>query len=66
MTTSGAFIGGEVGSPSDLSLDLLMTLLVAVLRIEKFIPLPKFSLMPTDRPVSSAASLGKLLSSKLK
>ena len=57
---------GEVGLPSSRTLDLLMTLLVVLLRIEKAMACPTFSLMPTNQPVSSVDLLGKLLSSELK
>ena len=71
MTTSGAIRGsilrlGEVVSPTSLTLDLLITLLVVMLRIEKLISCHTFSLIPTNRPVSSVESLGKVLSSELK
>ena len=66
MTTSGVVRGsiirlGEVGSPSGLTLDLLITLLVVVLRIEKFMLWPRFSLKTTNRPVHYVETLGKLL-----
>ena len=71
MTTSDVVRGsivrlGEVGSPAVLTLDLLMTALVVALRMEKVTSWPKFSLMPSNRPISSVESLGKLLPSELK
>ena len=71
MTTSGAFRGsiirlGKVGSPSGLALDLPITLLVVALRMQKVMSWPTLSLTPTNRPVSSIESLGKLLASDLK
>ena len=71
LTTPGAVrelipMLGEVGLPTGLTLDLLITLLVVMLRIKKFISCPTFLLMPTNRPVSSVESLGKVLSSELK
>ena len=71
MTTSGSIREsivrlGEVGSPAILTLDLLMTLLVVLLRIEKVMPWTTFLLMPANRHVSSVESLGKTISSELK
>ena len=53
MTTSGAVRGsilrlGGVGSPASLTLDLLITLLVVALRVEKGMIWPIFSLKPTN------------------
>ena len=71
MTTSGTVRGsilrlGEVGYPASLTLDILITLLVVALRIEKFISYPAFSLKPTNWHVSYVGLLRKLLSSELK
>ena len=71
MNTLGAVKGsilrlGKVESSADLTLNMLIALLVAVLKIEKFMSWPTFSLIPTNRPDSSVDVLGKLLSSELK
>ena len=55
-----------VGSSSGLTLNLLTTLLVAVLRIEMVTSWPTFSLVPTNLHVASVDLIGKLLSSELK
>ena len=70
MMTSGVvrrsvLMLGDIGLPAILTLDLLMHLLVVVLRIEKVTSYLTFLMMPTNRPVSSVDSLGKLLSSEL-
>ena len=57
---------GQLISPTSLTLDLLITLFVEMLRIEKIISCPAFSLMPTTHPVYSVESLGKSLPSELK
>ena len=55
----------KVGSPTFLTLGLLITLLIVVLRIEKVISWPTLSLMPANRPVTSVESLGNILQSEL-
>ena len=66
MTTSGVFrdpilMLAEVMPHAALALDLIITLLVVVLRIENVMSYPTFSLMPTNRPIYFVELLGKML-----
>ena len=68
LTNSGVVRGlalmlAELGHPSSLALNLLITLLLFKLSIEKCLSCPLFSLMPTNFPGSSFVVLGKLLTS---